>query len=132
MPDIQALYEEYGGNQGDLVVLGVAAPGLGQEGTQEEIAIFLEENGYTFPTVMDTEYQLTYQYGIRAYPHHLDDRRGGQSLRLCGERHDRGDHEGYRGTDHGGPAIKKKHAPPAPIGAGGACLTVWVHQGEVV
>ena len=28
----------------------------------------LEENGYTFPTVMDTEYQLTYQYGIRAYP----------------------------------------------------------------
>ena len=68
MPDIQALYEEYGGNQGDLVVLGVAAPGLGQEGTQEEIAIFLEENGYTFPTVMDTEYQLTYQYGIRAYP----------------------------------------------------------------
>ena len=67
MPDIQALYEEYGGNQGDLVVLGVAAPGLGQ-GTQEEIAIFLEENGYTFPTVMDTEYQLTYQYGIRAYP----------------------------------------------------------------
>ena len=50
------------------MVLGVAAPGLGQEGTQEEIAIFLEENGYTFPIVMDTEYQLTYQYGIRAYP----------------------------------------------------------------
>lgn len=68
MPDIQALYEEYGGNREDLVVLGVAAPGLGREGTREDIAAFLEEKGYTFPTVMDAEYQLTYQYGIRAYP----------------------------------------------------------------
>ena len=46
MPDIQALYEAWDENAGDLVVLGVAGPGIGQEGSAEDIAAFLEENGY--------------------------------------------------------------------------------------
>ena len=41
------LYEEYGENTGDVVILGVALPNVGKEGSQEEIAAFLEENGYT-------------------------------------------------------------------------------------
>ena len=38
-----------------LVVLGVATPSMGQEGTEEEIRTFLEENGYTYPVLMDTK-----------------------------------------------------------------------------
>ena len=68
MPDIQALYEDWDENAGDLVVLGVAGPGIGQEGSAEDIAAFLEENGYTYPVVMDDTGMLFYQYGISAYP----------------------------------------------------------------
>lgn len=53
MPDIQELYEEYGENSGDVIILGVATPNLGKEGSSEDVAAFLEENGYTYPTVMD-------------------------------------------------------------------------------
>ena len=68
MPDIQALYEDWDENAGDLVVLGVAGPNIGQEGSAEDIAAFLEENGYTYPVVMDETGMLFYQYGISAYP----------------------------------------------------------------
>ena len=68
MPDIQALYEAWDENAGDLVVLGVAGPNIGQEGSAEDIAAFLEENGYTYPVVMDDTGMLFYQYGISAYP----------------------------------------------------------------
>ena len=51
-----------------LVVLGVAGPNIGQEGSAEDITAFLEENGYTYPVVMDETGTLFYQYGISAYP----------------------------------------------------------------
>lgn len=68
MPEIQQLYEDYGSNEGDLIVLGVAAPGVGREGSEDDICAFLEENGYTFPVVMDYFGAFSNQYGIRAYP----------------------------------------------------------------
>ena len=73
MPDIQALYEAYGENEGDLVVLGVASPRTEEnpftnEGTQEEVEQFLEENGYTFPVVMDLTGELLSYYAISAFP----------------------------------------------------------------
>ena len=68
MPDIQALYEEWDENAGDVVVLGVAGPDIGREGSAEDIAAFLGENGYTYPVVMDDTGALFYQYGISAYP----------------------------------------------------------------
>lgn len=68
MPDIQAVYEEYGYNKEDLIVLGVAGPGLGNEGSIDEITAFLEDNGYTFPVVMDKTGFVFYYYGISAYP----------------------------------------------------------------
>ena len=69
MPDIQALYEnreEEGENA--LVVLGVAAPNYGQETDAEGIAAFMEENGYTYPVLMDEDGALTAAYGIYSYP----------------------------------------------------------------
>lgn len=68
MPDIQKLYEKYGQNKEDLIVLGVAGPNMGREGDVEHIKNFLEDNNYTFPVVMDEEGLSFYQYGIRAYP----------------------------------------------------------------
>lgn len=68
MPDIQALYEAHGGNAEDLVVLGVAQPGVGREGSSEDIADFLAEGGYTYPVVMDEDGSVFAQYGIQAFP----------------------------------------------------------------
>ena len=69
MPDIQEIYETYDTEGEDaLVVLGVATPSMGQEGTEEEIRTFLEENGYTYPVLMDTEGELFAAYGIYSYP----------------------------------------------------------------
>ena len=69
MPDIQKLYEEYQDAGDDsLVILGIAAPGYGQEGSKEEIKVFLEENSYTYPVVMDTTAETFMSYGITSYP----------------------------------------------------------------
>lgn len=69
MPEIQKIYEETQQEEdSDLVILGIAAPGFGQEGSQEEIEAFLEENGYTYPVLMDTTGEVFMQYGISAYP----------------------------------------------------------------
>lgn len=68
MPEIQELYENYGLNEEELVVLGVAAPGIGQEGDVSYVTEFLEENGYTFPVVMDESGLVFWSYGIQAYP----------------------------------------------------------------
>lgn len=73
MPDIQALYEAYGSNTGDLIVLGVANPKsaenpYGQDGTKEEVMSFLKENNFTFPVVMDMDGMVFAQYGISAFP----------------------------------------------------------------
>ena len=69
MPDIQALYEENSQEEdSDLVILGVAFPGYNKEKDEEGIAEFLYENGYTYPTLMDTGADLLYGYGITAYP----------------------------------------------------------------
>ena len=68
MPDIQELYEEYGENTGDVIILGVALPNVGNEGSEEEITAFLDENDYTYPTVMDEEASIASSYYISAFP----------------------------------------------------------------
>lgn len=68
MPYIDELYEEYGFNENDVVILGVASPELGREGSTESIKEFLEENNYSFPVVMDDYGSMVYGYGISAFP----------------------------------------------------------------
>lgn len=68
MPYIQEIYNEYGENSNNIIILGVAAPNLGREGSEEEIVSFLEENNYTFPVVMDFAGELVYKYGIGGFP----------------------------------------------------------------
>ena len=69
MPDIQKLYESAETEGEDaLGVLGVAAPNLENEKSEEEIKAFLEENGYTYPVLMDTTGEAFMSYGVNAFP----------------------------------------------------------------
>lgn len=69
MPDIQKLYEEYEEAGDDsLVIIGVAAPDYYREKSEDDIKDFLEENGYTYPVVMDYDGEMFTQYGVYSYP----------------------------------------------------------------
>ena len=68
MPDIHKLYDAYGSNENDLVILAIATPEIGKEGTQEEIEAFLDENGYTYPVLFDPENTSVYSYGVSSLP----------------------------------------------------------------
>lgn len=69
MPAIQKLYES-AETEGEnaLVILGVAAPNWGKEKSEEGIKEFLEENGYTYPVLMDPTGEVFMSYGINAFP----------------------------------------------------------------
>ena len=68
MPDIQALYEQWEQNGGDVVILGVAAPGQGDELDAAGIARFLCENGYAYPVLMDPDGAAFARYGVSGVP----------------------------------------------------------------
>lgn len=68
MPYIEELYKEYNKNRDDVIILGVASPNLGSEGSKEDIEKFLNEEGYTFPVVFDEGGSQIYQYGISSFP----------------------------------------------------------------
>ncbi len=68
MPYIEDLYKEYNKNNDDVVILGIASPNLGREGSEEYITNFLKEEKHTFPVVFDKDGNQVYQYGINAFP----------------------------------------------------------------
>ena len=69
MPDIQKLYESYQAEEDPkVVILGIAAPGYGQEQDEEGVKKFLRDNGYTYPVLMNTGGDLFEQYGIYSFP----------------------------------------------------------------
>lgn len=73
MPDIQQLYEKYGENKEDVIVLGIANPATdeypnNQDISKEEITLFLEENGWSYPVVFDESGEIFSKYGITSFP----------------------------------------------------------------
>jgi cytochrome c-type biogenesis protein len=73
MPDIEALYNEYGKNEGDVIILGVSNPSSEEypnniDVKKEEVIDFLDENGYTFPVVFDETGEVYSNYFISAFP----------------------------------------------------------------
>ncbi len=73
MPDIEELYREYGENEEEVVILGVANPSSkeypnNQDEQQEEIISFLEDSAFTFPTVFDVTGEVFQQYYISSFP----------------------------------------------------------------
>ena len=73
MPHIQELYQEYGGNSGDVVILGISNPKTAanphaQDKSPEEITAFLKENNYSFPSVFDETGEVFANYYISSFP----------------------------------------------------------------
>lgn len=68
MPDIQSLYEKYGAEDESVAILAVASPGYNGEGSEAEVKTFLEQNGYTYPVLMDGSGEQMRHYGISAIP----------------------------------------------------------------
>ncbi len=72
MPDIEQLYKNYGYNEEDVIILGVAFPNdnnaYTQEGSKQEIIDFMAENNFTYPTLMDMDASLLTGYGITSFP----------------------------------------------------------------
>ncbi|RHR20682.1 cytochrome C biogenesis protein [Clostridium sp. AF19-22AC] len=69
MPDIQKLYESYQQEEDpEVIILGVAGPNYGQEKSEEEVKQFLDDNGYTYPVLMDEGGDLFDKYGIHSFP----------------------------------------------------------------
>lgn len=68
LPDIQEVYEEYGSNQEDVIILGMTFPNMDREQSKQGILDFIETQGYTFPTLFDESMELAYQYYINAFP----------------------------------------------------------------
>ncbi len=73
MPDVESLYQEYGLNQEDVIVLGVANPASdaypqNYDVSQEEILEFLDEYALTFPVVFDVTGDVVADYYISSLP----------------------------------------------------------------
>ncbi|HWT76891.1 MAG TPA: cytochrome c biogenesis protein CcdA [Mobilitalea sp.] len=73
IPDIEALYNEYGKNEGDVIFLGVANPKSDEypnnsDVSKEEVTKFLKDNNYTFPVVFDETGDVLSSYYISAFP----------------------------------------------------------------
>ena len=69
MPDIQKLYKEFEEEEReDIAILSIAFPGQSGEQDVDGVKAFLEENGYTYPVLMDEKAETMYAYYINAFP----------------------------------------------------------------
>lgn len=68
MPYIEDIYKENNNNSDDVIILGVAAPNIGREGSKEDIIEFLKEEGYTYPVAFDLTGEVMEEYAIQALP----------------------------------------------------------------
>lgn len=73
MPDIEELYQEYNSNQDEVIFLGITNPSSTDYPTNSDVSIteiksFIEDKGYTFPTLFDETGEILEQYGISAFP----------------------------------------------------------------
>ena len=73
IPDIEKLYRDRGENEGDLVVLGVANPKTdsrpnNSDVSEADVKAFIDEQGITYPVLMDTTGEMFSGYRIRSFP----------------------------------------------------------------
>ena len=73
MPSLEKIYQEYGKNTEDVVILGVANPKTAaspnnQDATEAEVSAFIAKGGYTYPTLMDRTGEIFNMFGIRSFP----------------------------------------------------------------
>lgn len=68
LPHIEEIYKQYKNNSNDVIILGVTAPGLGREGSKQDIIDFMSKSGYTFPVMFDNKGDIMNEYSIEAFP----------------------------------------------------------------
>lgn len=73
MPEIEELYQEYGLNAEDVVMLGVANPRSKEypnnaDVPEAEIVQFLADSAFTYPTLMDRTGEMFAAYGVNSFP----------------------------------------------------------------
>ena len=73
LPELQAIYEEYGSNTKDLIILGTVNPKSkdypnNQDKEESVIKDYLKNNQLTFPVVMDIDGKLLENFSIASYP----------------------------------------------------------------
>ena len=89
MPEIQALYERYGENEGDLIVLGVANPKTAEypnnsDETQDVVEKFLKGQRLHLPRGDGPYRRHVLPVHDQRLPHHLHDRQGWKCSRRVG------------------------------------------------
>lgn len=73
LPDLQAIYEETGENQGDVVILGVANPATKERPDNADVSegmvgSFLQGLGVTYPTLLDETGDVLSDYQVTGFP----------------------------------------------------------------
>lgn len=73
MPDIEALYNKYDKNQGDVIILGISSPKTSEniytrEVEKEGVIDYLKDNDIIFPVVFDETGSVYSTYSISALP----------------------------------------------------------------
>ncbi len=73
LPDLQAIYEETGENQGDVVILGVANPATTEHPDNADVSegmvgSFLHGLGVTYPTLLDETGDVLSDYQVKGFP----------------------------------------------------------------
>ena len=66
--NLELPYLEETSRRDDVNVVLIAAPNLGSEVSEEKIAEFMKEAGYTLTVLYDRDYSVTEAYGISGYP----------------------------------------------------------------
>jgi cytochrome c-type biogenesis protein len=65
MPHIEELYKEYNLNKDEVVILGVTGT---HDQSEKDVLDYLDQNNYTFPTVIDKTGEVFDNYNINSYP----------------------------------------------------------------
>lgn len=68
MPDFQKVYEELGSNGEDVLIFGVASRQTEYARDESGVKDFLKKQGFTYPTLMDSEGILVNMFQIDAFP----------------------------------------------------------------
>jgi len=81
MPSMQALYEELAEEGLAIVAVNVLEP-------EELVSDFIDENGFTFPVLLDHDGRVQLRYSVRAYPTTYIIDRGGNVIAVRPGYHD--------------------------------------------
>ena len=61
MPSMQALYETLGNDEFEILAVNVLE-------SRDQAASFIEEEGFTYPVMLDRDGRTMLRYGVRSYP----------------------------------------------------------------